>query len=255
MIKNTYFVTDLDRTIIHAKNKGYKCVEYMGEKEITYMTENSYNEFIELLKIEALKFIPCTMRNIKQTLRVDFIKEYNPNIIICTNGAQIYLDGILDMEWDSKIKMLVNQKQVIEDIKHIESLNLKYDEVRNIEGFYITIKCNTKEEAFEVFNVLKNEFKASIKVMHIGVKVFIIDEKINKIHAVDYITEKYGIKNLITAGDSEVDLEFTTRGKAIIPKHACFRHEGAFVTEKEGIYSTEDLIAYIKSNCLLEFNK
>ncbi|MGL5069398.1 MAG: HAD family hydrolase [Sarcina sp.] len=245
-MKDIYFVTDLDRTIIHAKNKGYKCVEYIGEREITYMTEKSYDDFRDLLNIKKIKFIPCTMRNIKQTLRVDFIREYNPKVMICTNGAQIYVDGKLDLEWDEKVKEIVNQKEVNENIKYIESLHLKYEEVRNIEGFYVTIKCVAKEDAFEVFSVLKNKFKANIKVMHIGVKVFIIDEKINKIYAVDYITKKYKIENLITAGDSEVDFEFTTRGSAVIPKHACFRHDNAFVTEKEGIHSTEDLIDYIK---------
>lgn len=245
-MKDIYFITDLDRTIIHAKNKGYKCVEYSGEKEITYMTEKSYVDFLELLERKEFKFIPCTMRNITQTLRVEFIKNYNPSLIICTNGAQIYVDGCLDKQWDKKLKSFVSNTDVENDIKFVKSFDLPYEEVRNIEGFYITIKCKSKIDAFEVFNVLKDKFKANIKVMHIGVKVFIIDERINKIHAVDYITEKYKIENLITAGDSEVDQDFTKRGKAIIPKHACFRHSDAFVTVKEGIYSTEDLIDCLK---------
>ncbi|MGL4453052.1 MAG: HAD family hydrolase [Sarcina sp.] len=253
-MNDIYFITDLDRTIIHAKNKGYKCVEYNGEKEITYMTEKSYKDFLDILKIEEIKFIPCTMRNITQTLRVNFIKNYNPDVIICTNGAQIYVNGILDKDWDEKIKKIISKKDVEHDIEFIKTFNLPYEEVRNIEDFYITIKCKNKIDAFETFNVLKDKFKANIKVMHIGVKVFIIDSRINKIHAVDYIVKKYMINNLITAGDSEVDIEFTTRGKAIIPKHACFRHDEAFITEKEGIYSTEDLIEYLKL-CLLEFNK
>ncbi|WP_297520750.1 HAD family hydrolase [uncultured Clostridium sp.] len=250
-MKKIHFITDLDRTIIHAKNKGYRCVEHMGEKEVTYMTEKSYTDFLEILNNDNLEFIPCTMRNLKQTLRVDFIKEYNPRVIICTNGAQIYISGELDLEWDNYIKSTVNKSVVVDDINYIKTLNLKYDDIRNIEGFYITIKCATKEEAQVVFSVLKNKFKTNIKVMHIGVKIFIIDERINKIYAVDYIIKKYDIDNLFTAGDSEVDLEFTTRGKAIIPKHACFRHVDAFVTEKEGIHSTEDLIDYLKK----EFNK
>ncbi|WP_297438115.1 HAD family hydrolase [uncultured Clostridium sp.] len=245
-----HFITDLDRTIIHAKNKGFKCVEYMGDREITYMTDESYNGFLELLKEEEFEFIPCTMRNIKQTLRVDFIKEYNPRVMICTNGAQIYINGELDLIWNEKIKSLIDFNEVEKQIDYIKGMNLIYQEVRNIEGFYVTVKCSTKEEAKVCFDVLKDKFKASINIMHIGVKVFIIDEKIDKIYAVDYLTNKFSIKNLYTAGDSAVDIEFTKRGKAVLPKHSSFRHESATVTSKEGIYSTEDLINYLKKELI-----
>ena len=86
-----FFITDLDRTIIHSKHSGYRCVEKLGDREITYMTDYAYEKLHELLKIEEFMFIPCTMRNINQTLRVDFIRCYNPKIIICTNGAQFTL--------------------------------------------------------------------------------------------------------------------------------------------------------------------
>lgn len=249
MEKELYFITDLDRTLIHSKNKGYKCVESIGEKEITYMTEKSYSDFLNLLELEHFKFIPCTMRNIKQTLRVDFIREYNPKIIICSNGAQIYVDGELDNSWEEKMREIKSNEEVQEEIAYIESLNLTYGEVRNIEGFYVTIKCNSEEEAKINYLKLVGKFHRKIKVIHIGVKIFIIDERINKINAVDYIIEKYDIKKLFTAGDSEVDREFTKRGISIIPKHSSFKHENSYITEKEGIFSTEDIINYLRKFC------
>lgn len=248
-MNNIYFITDLDRTIIHSKNKGYKCVEAIGEKEITYMTEKSYSEFLELLKLKHFNFVPCTMRNLKQTLRIDFIKEYNPKIIICSNGAQIYENGELDVFWDEKMKTIKDNEKVEKEIDYLKSLNLKYKEIRNIEGFYITIKCDSEEEAKENLKLLDGNFNKFTRIIHIGIKIFIIDEKINKINAVDYIVKKYKIENLFTAGDSEVDKEFTKMGKAIIPKHGSFRHEEAFITEKEGIFSTEEIIDYLKNFC------
>ena len=245
-MKEIYFITDLDRTLIHAKNKGHKCVEYIEKSEITYMTQKSYDAFLELLKIKEFNFIPCTMRNINQTLRVNFIKDYNPKIIICTNGAQIYIDGKLDDAWNIKMKSLIDEESIEENIRFIKSLNLNYQEVRNIEDFYITIKCENQDIAFEVFNNLKDKFKANIKVIHIAKKIFIIDERIDKIYAVDYIVNKYKIKNFVTAGDSKVDENFTKRGRAIIPKHASFTHNNAIVTQKEGIESTEDIIEYLQ---------
>lgn len=240
-----YFITDLDRTLIHSKNKGFKCVESIGEKEITYMTEKSYCKMLKLLELEKFKFIPCTMRNLKQTLRVDFIKEHAPKIIICTNGAQIYLDGKLDAHWDKKMKSYINFKEIEEDIEFVKSMNLNYLEIRNIEGFYITIKCLNQDIARDISLKLKGKFKEKIKIIHIGVKVFLIDEKINKINATDYIVDKYNILSLITSGDTIVDKDFTTRGTSIIPAHASFRHENSIITKSKGIKSTEEILEYI----------
>ncbi len=251
-MKDLYFVTDLDRTIIHSKNEGFKCVEKMGEREITYMTESSHEELMEILKLKNFKFIPCTMRNIRQTLRVDFIREYNPQTIICTNGAQIYINGELDSKWNHEMRKLVNVDEIKRDIKYIEDCNLEIQEVRNIEDFYITVKCENEVLAKIAYDRLKDKFNKNIRVMQIGAKVFFINENIDKINAVDYIIDRFKIENLITSGDSEVDRMFTTRGISILPKHCSFKSEKAIFTERDGIYSTDDLINILKKHILFE---
>lgn len=35
-MEKIFLIMDLDRTIIHSKYKGYKCVGKIGNKEITY---------------------------------------------------------------------------------------------------------------------------------------------------------------------------------------------------------------------------
>lgn len=250
MREKIYFITDLDRTIIHAKNKGFKCVESVDEKEITYMTNSSYYKLLRLLKNKNLLFIPCTMRNKKQTLRVDFINNYNPDYMICTNGAQIYNKGVLDDVWNKKIRNIVKREDIKKQIDYIKTLDIRCEEIRNIEEFYITIKCLDKEDANFTYNVLKDKFEVNIKIMKIGVKIFIINKNINKIFAVDYLINKIGIKKLITSGDSEADREFTTRGKAILPKHCNFSHENAYITKQEGIYATEHIIDYLNEEII-----
>ncbi|MEN8077859.1 HAD family hydrolase [Clostridioides difficile] len=252
-MENIYFITDLDRTIIHSKNKGYRCVEMMGEREITYMTDESYNKLQELLKNNSFIFIPCTMRNIKQTLRVDFIREYNPQIIICTNGAQIYINGQLDKEWDKKIKSLCDYERLNDNIKYLLELkenhkeDIKVLEVRNIEDFYITIKCEDSIEAEKFYEIIKDNFDEELIVLRIDAKIFIIHNEIDKVHAVDYVIDKFNIKRLITAGDSAVDEQFTKRGISILPKHSSFKHEKSIITEKNNIKSTEDILEIICS--------
>ncbi|MDU4883148.1 HAD family hydrolase [uncultured Clostridium sp.] len=247
-----FFITDLDRTIIHSKHIGYKCVEKLGDREITYMTDYAYEKLHELLKREEFIFIPCTMRNINQTLRVDFIRSYNPKIIICTNGAQIYIDGKLDEVWDKQMKALCDKDELNKNIRYLENLKEEYKEligiieVRNIEDFYITVKCVDSHEADKFYNIISNSFDKSINVLKIEAKIFIIHNRINKVYAVDYIIEKFNIKKLITSGDTDVDKEFTSRGIAILPKHSSFKHEKAIITERNKIHATEEILDYIE---------
>ena len=250
-MEKIFFITDLDRTIIHSKHRGYKCVEKLEDREITYMTDYAYEKLQALLRREEFIFIPCTMRNINQTLRVDFIRDYNPEIIICTNGAQIYIDGKLDEAWDKQMKSLCNQDELNENINYLEKLKKEYKErigvieIRNIEDSYITVKCIDSYEAEKLYNIINNKFGKNINVLRIEAKIFIIHNRINKVYAVDYIIERFNIKKLITSGDTEVDREFTSRGITILPKHSSFKHEKAIITEKSKIHATEEILDYI----------
>ena len=250
-MEKIFFITDLDRTIIHSKHRGYKCAEKLEDREITYMTDYAYEKLQALLKREEFIFIPCTMRNINQTLRVDFIRSYNPKIIICTNGAQIYIDGNLDKVWDKQMKYLCDENELNKNIKYLEKLKEEYKErigvieIRNIEDFYITVKCIDSYEAEKLYNIINNKFGKNINVLRIEAKIFIIHNRINKVYAVDYIIKRFNIKKLITSGDTEVDREFTSRGITILPKHSSFKHEKAIITEKSKIHATEEILDYI----------
>lgn len=245
-MEKLYLITDLDRTIIHSRNKGFKCVESIGDRAITYMTEYSYNKLQQLLKLDKFIFIPCTMRSIEQTLRVGFIREYNPKIMICSNGAQIYINGKLDLEWDNYMRNFVTMREIENNINAINELNIRYEEIINIEDFYINVKFKNDEEAIEKYKIIYDKFDKNFMVGQVAAKVFIINKNINKIKAVDYIIKKYNINKLITSGDSDVDKEFTTRGQAILPKHSTFTHKNAIVTKQKGIYATDELLNIVE---------
>ncbi|MEG2353995.1 MAG: HAD hydrolase family protein [Clostridium sp.] len=257
-MEKLYFITDLDRTIIHSKNKGFKCVELIGEREITYMTELAYEKLDNLLKLKNFEFIPCTMRNIRQTLRVDFIRKYEPNVIICSNGAQIYIYGELDLVWNEKMKNIVSDEELKYNINYLNELHIKFKEkinileVRNIEDFYITVKCLNSDEADKFYEIIKNSFEKHIEVIKIEAKIFIIHEGVNKLPALDYVVERFKIKRLITSGDSEVDREFTMRGISVLPKHCEFKHKDSIVTKKSAINSTEEILDFV--NGFYEYN-
>lgn len=243
-----YFITDLDKTIIHSKNPNYKCVEYIGDREITYMTEDSYLLLQELLK--EVEFIPCTMRNLRQTLRVGFINEYNPKFIICTNGAEIYIDGKLDIYWNDYMTSLIEPNEIVDLIDKINSIGLNLKENRNIENFYVTLKFYSEEDAINSLGIIKDVVGEKYIVSQSGIKVFIIKEEINKANALDYLKNKYGFENIHTAGDSVYDEKFTGLNYVhnYIPSHATFKHDNSYVSTQTGISATEDILKAIIKN-------
>lgn len=241
-----FLITDLDRTIIHSQNPGFLCVEKLEDREITYMTEYSIKKLNKLLSKEDFVFVPCSMRNYTQTMRVGFVSKYNPKYMICDNGAQIFVDGILDKEWDTYVKSLVNVEDVLSGIDKISSLPYRFRDIRNIDDFYIAISFYDDDETNKAYNDISNLFVHPYNTMKIGRKIFVIHEKIDKSFAVKFFMDKYKIENCIFAGDSEVDEKFTSLGKAALPNHASFRHEGAFVSLNSGISSTDEILDFVE---------
>lgn len=240
-----YFITDLDRTMIHSKHPGYYCVESIGEKEITYMTLTSYEKLQELLRHQHLVFVPCTMRSLAQTTRIDFMKAYQPSFLICTNGAQIYIDGQLDLQWEQHMRALIDEAVVRQEFKKIQTLNVGYERLDLTEGFYISMKFSDDESAKAGWEVLMEQLETEHEILLVGRKVFVMDARINKAHAVSYLIQRFAWKEVVTSGDSEVDVEFTKIGRAILPQHACFKHEHATVTTASGIRATEEILDYL----------
>ena len=240
-----YFITDLDRTMIHSKHPRYYCVESIGEKEITYMTLTSYEKLQEILRHQHLVFVPCTMRSLVQTMRIDFMKAYQPSFLICTNGAQIYIDGQLDVQWEQHMRALIDEAVVRQEFKKIQTLNVGYERLDLTEGFYISMKFSDDESAKAGWEVLMEQLETEREILLVGRKVFVMDARINKAHAVSYLIQRFAWKEVVTSGDSEVDAEFTKIGRAILPQHACFKHEHATVTTASGIQATEEILDYL----------
>lgn len=242
------FITDLDRTIIHSKNPGYTCVEKYNDREITFMTEKSLIGLKELLSKEDFVFIPCTMRKFHQTMRIDFIGEYKPKYMICENGAQLFIDGELDKEWEAHMRTIVEAKEIRDGIKKIENLKLNVKDILNIDDFYIAISFHNEEDAKESFTSIKDLFEYPYETIIVGRKMFVIHDKIDKIYAVEYLVNKVGIERFITSGDSEADKKFTSLGISILPKHSSFRHSHSCVTEESGIESTDEIIDFVSKH-------
>ena len=263
------FISDLDRTLIHSRYPNERVVELYTTtqvrmrddlsasaweevveiKPLTYMTEKAYQQLKELLNQPEGLLIPCTMRNLQQVKRIEFFKEKLPPIVICTNGAQIYREGKLDLTWERQMRALITRETLVEEKRQIEALNLPNVEIRITEDFYLTLKFEQEESASQSISRLKELFPPRHRqVIQVGRKVFIIHPSIDKVHAVDYVTQGQPWEDRVfTSGDSIVDQRFTRRGQAILPAHASFQGQPTDIrTQKSGIEATEEILSHLK---------
>ncbi|MGL4973621.1 MAG: HAD family hydrolase [Culicoidibacterales bacterium] len=246
MSKQRTFITDLDHTLIHSQYPEHLCVErHPDRRPITYMTQQSYRLLLRVLMTPTIEVIPCTMRNWSQLQRIDWVQEYPPRLAICSNGAQIFVDGQLDEQWEGMMRERTPKQQVLDDYQKIVALDLKEVEIQKIEQFYLVVKCANVAYAKESIDVIKHVFAMRRQVFRSGRKIFVITPEIDKKYAVDYLRTHYDLPNIITSGDSIADRKFTMCGQAILPRHATFLHPQARLTIRRGIAATEEILKYV----------
>lgn len=245
-----YFVSDLDKTLIYSKCPNEVCVEKKDKQEITYITQKAVSIFKQLISDESFYFIPCTLRSIEQTMRINFIKDNNLKYIICDNGASIYIDGKLDKKWDEKINSIINKDKVVllrQNIeKYVENNNINIKMIKSNRNCFLTIIFNTEEESEKNIDRILSFVDSYFNIFKQGKKTYIVPKSLNKSIAVNYLKNEYNISNIITSGDSSVDDKFVELGDIVIlPSHSVFKVKNAIITKASGIKAGEEILSTI----------
>lgn len=246
------FISDLDKTLVYSKQIGSKCVEYIDNREITYMTQKAYDNFILLLNNKKFNFIPCTLRDYSQTTRIEFIKLYSPKYMICDNGASIYVENNRLEKYDKYLvtNNIINKKLIKENINksldYLYSNNICFRKIKsNDDNFFLIIFNDSKTAKYNYENI-KNIISPGLVLKLQNKKLYIIPEKLDKQIACSYLINEFKLTNIITAGDSNVDDNFVKCGDYIIlPKHATFKNSDAIITNHDGIFAGEDIVNYL----------
>lgn len=241
-----YFISDLDKTLIFSGYQEGICVEKYNDRNITFMTQNGFNLLQEVL--QNVVFIPCTMRNLHQTLRIDFIFKYNPKYMICTNGCEIYINGKLDKNWENIVRKKILVEEILNLQKQVDNLRLKHlIENRSVSDFFLALKFNTTH-LDEELKILRQIIPNTYNIQQDKHKIFLLNKSIDKSNAINYLKENYLIEDkIVVAGDSKADENMTKLSyvKAFIPKHATFKNKKAIQTKQEGILATEEILTNI----------
>lgn len=241
------FVSDLDQTLIYSKRnvnldkENIKCVEYIDNKEITYMTKKSFQDFKYLLS--SINFIPCTLRDFSQIMRIEFIKNNIPKFMICDNGGRIYINGIEDKKYRQLLQSTLNET-VLNKIK--ENLEIIIDDgyIKYDNQTFITCIFKTEEIAKnQISKIMKQLETPSLFNFELqNRKFYIVPKGLDKSVALQYLIENYKLKNIITSGDGKVDEKFTEFGLPLLPKKAVFSHDNEIRMINDGIIGGEEIV-------------
>lgn len=245
-----YFISDLDKTLVYSKCPNNVCIEKKGTQNITYITKESVDIIEQLFSDDSFCFIPCTLRSIEQTMRIDFIRNNNLKYIICDNGASIYINGELDNTWNNKIDKIISRDKIcllknkLEKYAINNNINIKM--IKTNRNSFITIIFNTEEELNQNIDRLLSIVDNSFEIFKQGKKTYIIPRGLNKSIAVNYLKQIYNIQNIITSGDSSVDDKFVELGDIkILPMHSVFNTKDAIITKESGIKAGEEILRKI----------
>lgn len=216
------FATDLDRTLIYSnkfvnkENKKY-ISGFPDGVGFSFLT-NKAIEYLTNIK-EKIDVVPCTTRSREQFNRIPLFKDCKYSI--CSNGATIFHNGKVDSQWNMVMRknmdFCMNDMLLFHDKLKQQSFLTR--EIQLVDNFFLFTKVDTSTNCIDFLeaNLDKKNFYYAIS----GQKLYIFPTFISKEHALGYVLDRLNDNNLISAGDSEMDIGILNMAtvKAFIIQH------------------------------------
>lgn len=174
---------------------------------------------------EKIMFIPTTTRSLDQYKRIALFQEQiKPEYSIIANGGIILKNNTIDRDWEKIINSNLSNIPMPQEMMKLCGFFLEGDEInsyRCCDGLFIYALLKSDKIDNEQFSVVDKVCRENnYSVTKNSRKIYIIPQFINKLEAVKYIMALTGEKNLISAGDSLLDLPMLKNSSyGIIPLH------------------------------------
>lgn len=199
--------SDLDNTLIysykHDIGRRKKCVEIYQDREVSFMTEKSY----DLLKSvnDKVVFVPTTTRTVEQYGRIDLGIGNIEYALVC-NGGVLLVNGREDEAWyRESVRLTADCREELDKAQEILEGDIHRNfEIRNIRQLFLFTKSDAPEKSAE--SLVKMLDMERVDVMCNGVKVYVVPKKLSKGTALKRFREKVHGEKVIAAGDSEFDI-------------------------------------------------
>lgn len=246
-----YLFSDLDNTLIFSKralsSKSTKdnlvAVESNNGIPVTYVTKKSYVMLLQLLSDGLL--IPVTTRTLSQMNRISMFSEHKSKTFICSNGAEIYINGRLDMKWAKYVQDKISHLSIsIQDL----CKTCKPELLKIRDGFFVQI-----ENSPEFKNLYKDTYEKIVNLPDFymcesGRKLYVMPKFLQKSEAVKYVMKEIGItqKDTVCAGDSNMDICMKQCSILFMtPNKSNVLDKRAYRTIYSGIESGEEILSAV----------
>lgn len=213
---NLLFTCDIDNTLLYSyrkKQDGYICIEINKGKEQGFMSQYTFNNFIEMTK--RVKFVPVTTRSVEQYRRIVFPYDYIPEYALVSNGAVLLRNGNICSDWNliTKNDLLKQQLSEIYNRYHSDS---RFINCRIVDDSYVFVYCSPNTDAQGVTAELSEIWDMNVELS--GRKIYFFPESLSKGSAVEKLKKIINPDCTISAGDSTIDISMLNAAdKAIIP--------------------------------------
>jgi len=265
MMNTRMFASDLDQTLIYSYRtfinekveEKIQPVEWLEDRYISYMTQNSLSKLKELSR--EILFIPVTTRTKLQYKRINFLEyDISYQYAVTSNGGTIFHKGVEDQDWTKRVLAGRDNCLAAEDLIH------KFNEIRHPSWviqdsgkladdlFYYCLIEREKIPLGEVaaFKLWARENNWELSIQ--GRKLYLVPINVSKKAAIEYIRAKEGIDQVVAAGDSLLDLDMLkVADVAVAPAHGelyllylqgILGLEKIRFTQKSGIKAGEEIL-------------
>lgn len=262
------FASDLDQTLIYSYRtfinekveEKIRPVEWLEDRYISYMTQNSLSKLKELSR--ELLFVPVTTRTKLQYKRINFLEyDISYQYAVTSNGGTIFHKDVEDQDWMKQVLAGRDKCLAAEDLIY------KFNEIRHPSWviqdsgkladdlFYYCLIEREKVPLGEVaaFKIWARENNWELSIQ--GRKLYLVPINVSKKAAIEYIRAKEGIDQVVAAGDSLLDLDMLkVADVAVAPAHGelyLLYLQGTpglgkiRFTQKSGIEAGEEILDYV----------
>lgn len=238
------FNSDLDNTIIysykHDIGNQKKCVELYQEREISFITERTF-ELLKLVK-KNIEMVPTTTRTMEQYNRINLGIGDFKYALVC-NGGVLLVNGKSDEDWYQESLRLVGESRItlIESMELLKKDKNIFFEIRFIDDLFVYTKSREPEKT--VAYLTETLHSQLVDIFNNGMKVYVVPKNLSKGSAVQRLKEKLKASTVIAAGDSTFDISMLEEADyAIAPEQLKInKNENVYTFSEKDLFSEKVL--------------
>lgn len=262
------YASDLDRTLIYSLNAigvpgdapGLVPAEVIDGRTVSYISQQA----LDMLKELAAKivFMPVTTRTIAQYRRINLFQEtVIPDYAVTSNGGNILVNGVVDLEWRAAVGRLVERGSApAEEAGRIVRSVVRAEWITSErycdELFYTFVVHRDSLPLDEITRMAERLDGLGWKVSLQGRKLYIVPEAVNKSDAILHVRRTVRSEPMVASGDSLLDKSLLAAADyAIAPCHGeIFAEQQAGLvnleypfTKQSGVFAGDEIMQYVQT--------